>query len=156
MVKKKFANDPLLYIHQPDIGTAQAPMQHHYMSNKKKDNVEKTAEEAVAPQKAKRRQSSFQNSFKGNAPTAIKSDSVKEPENKKNFKEMNVRERINYFLDRPEYAPKVRCEIKANGRTYRGVVLGMEDKNVIIKASNRKTPVQVLLDDINEVQLLGF
>ncbi|MGJ9458782.1 CotO family spore coat protein [Oceanobacillus sp. CF4.6] len=154
--KKKYANDPLLYIHQPNIGNAQAPMQHSYLSSRKKAKQERsTADEVVTvPKKVNRRQTSFQKELKTEEPHQVK-DKEEAPK-RKNFKEMDIPEKINYFLNRPDFAPQVRCEIKSNGKNYRGIVTGFEENNVFIKPTNRKTAVQIAMDEISDVQLLGF
>lgn len=77
-------------------------------------------------------------------------------ERRKHFKEMDIQERIDYFLNRPKFAPQVRCEIRTKGKTYRGIMLGKQEEGVVFKTGNRSAPVQIAIDEITEVQILGF
>ncbi|WP_249870105.1 CotO family spore coat protein [Oceanobacillus saliphilus] len=163
MAEKKFANNPLLYIHQPDIGTTQAPMQHKYMSNRRKAKEENADGETKAVQKrVNRRTSSFQQELGTENTTVVEEEQVDhvsedtDTDKRKNFKEMDIPEKIDYFTSRPEFAPQVRCEIKTKGKIYRGVITGFEENTVYMKVSNRKTPVPISIEDINDIQLLGF
>lgn len=168
MSKKKFANEPLLYIHQPDIGSTKAPMQHSYMSQRKTKEEHSSTDVIHAPKRVNRRHHAFRNedvtkeieeteekdvaSSQENEEQQLSSSN----ERRKQFKEMDIQERINYFLKRPDFAPKIRCEIRTKGKTYRGIVLGMEEEVVVFKTGNRSAPVQIALEEISEVQLLGF
>ncbi|MBP2076573.1 CotO family spore coat protein [Oceanobacillus polygoni] len=165
MSKKKFANEPLLYIHQPDIGSTKAPMQHSYMSQRKTKEDHSSTDVIHAPKRVNRRHHAFRH---GDVTEEIEETEVvtsqenekqqlsSSNERRKHFKEMNIQERINYFLKRPDFAPKIRCEIRTKEKTYRGIVLGKEEEVVVFKIGNRSAPVQIALDEITEVQLLGF
>ncbi|WP_087973286.1 CotO family spore coat protein [Oceanobacillus rekensis] len=156
--KKSYANDPLLYIHQANSSNAQAPMQHSYMSSRKKakqDKINSADEEVVtAPRKVNKRKSSFQKEIEREEPQNDKDQ--EEVPKRKNFKEMDIPEKIDYFINRPDFAPQVKCEIKTSEKSYRGIVTGFEENYVFLKPTNRKTPVQIGMDDIKDVQLLGF
>lgn len=60
MARKKFAKDPMLYIHQPQVERPQAPMQHQYISPKKAkeptsvDELSKTSKNSSNPVRKKR------------------------------------------------------------------------------------------------------
>lgn len=155
--KKNYAKNPLLYIQQPSISNAQAPMQHSYVSSRKKNKEEKvvSADESVTvPKKVNKRRPAFQQAIKKEE--HLNDGKNEEVPKRKNFKEMDIPEKIDYFLSRPNFAPQVKCEIKTSEKNYRGIVIGFEDNNVSMKLTNRKTTVQIAMDDIKDIQLLGF
>ncbi|WP_067729605.1 CotO family spore coat protein [Oceanobacillus damuensis] len=163
MAEKKFANEPLLYIHQPSTGGTQAPMQHKYMSKKRKAKEDKAVEEEKpVKKKISRRTSSFQQEPATDKTAVAKEEQIDKgseetkSEKRKSFKEMDIPEKIDYFTSRPAYAPQVRCEIKSKGKNYRGLITGFEENMVFVKVSNRKTPISIPLDEIKDIQILGF
>jgi len=160
MAKRDFAKEPLLYIHQPNVGKVQAPMQHSYISNRKRktEKVQEDKEIEAVPKKVNRRQNSFQQGKETKQPTYSKDNNGEEgiEPRRKNFKDMDITERINYFITRPTFAPQVRCEIRTEDRKYRGVILDFQENKVYLKIGNRKTPIEILLEDIEDIQLVGF
>ncbi|MDO6449232.1 CotO family spore coat protein [Oceanobacillus profundus] len=168
MSKKKFANEPLLYIHQPTIGTTKAPMQHSYMSERKTKQNQSSPEVIHSPKRVNRRHHAFlqeetteelEETTGANVQDSEEQQEIEfssPRERRKQFKEMNTQERIDYFLTRPKFAPQVRCEIKTKEKTYRGIVLGKNEEEVVFKTGNRSAPIQIAIDEITEVQLLGF
>ncbi|EQB35210.1 MULTISPECIES: CotO family spore coat protein [Virgibacillus] len=154
---KKYAKNPLLFIHQPKEVDLQAPMQHMYVTpkNKKETGNEKVenfdnkgTQEAV---KKGGRHPAFdeQNEVKRN-------NDPKEETKQTKFKDMSIEEKVDYFVNSPSYAPKLRCEIKTEERTFRGVITGSEGNYVYIRVGNRSSSTKVSLDDIKHIRLLGF
>lgn len=159
MAKKDFAKEPLLYIHQPNVSKAQAPMQHSYMSKKKrKTEVHDEKETVSVPKQAARRQTAFHQEKETRQPTYAKDTNEEEynEPRRKHFKDMDITERINYFITRPTFAPQVRCEIKTEEKKYRGVILDFQENKVYLKTASRKTPIEIVLKDIEDIQLVGF
>src|SRR5699024_12740480 len=75
---------------------------------------------------------------------------------RKRFKDMTLEERIDYFLNAPKHAPVMRCEVKTEGRNYRGTIVDYQDNNVYMRVGKRTTPTAIPFDTINEIRLLGF
>lgn len=180
MRKKKFARDPLLYINQPGIKTPEAPMQHHYASPKKKSKAESTdldspLQQNAAPPKGKsaylralEQAQSQHNTEKNNMPDdgeaveqigeTEKDDSSHaiDPEEAKNFKEMDLEEKVNYFIHAPKFAPVLKCKIQTEEKNYRGVITDYKDGNVYIRPSKGISSKEVPLDQITDIKMLGF
>ncbi len=136
MGEKKYANDPVLFISQPELTMPKVQMQHQYMTMKKK-------------------------SLKNNTAPLENEDTLQEntSENKnerKLFKEMTVEERIQYFLNTHSYSPKLRCEIKTKDRTYQGIVADYKDGKVYMQVGRRSSNAVIPLENITKVRMLGF
>ncbi|HLR61742.1 MAG TPA: CotO family spore coat protein [Lentibacillus sp.] len=156
----KSANSPLLYIQQPGMKTPRASMQSHYMTPKKK-----RADKIQANHKSRTRPVS-RNYFKRQDDTDENGEDMESPEvgssqedgrqERKRFKDMTLEERIDYFLNAPKHAPVMRCEVKTEGRNYRGTIVDYQDNNVYMRVGKRTTPTAIPFDTINEIRLLGF
>lgn len=168
MGKKKFAKDPLLYIQQPTAQTPKAPMQHNYTSPQRRRNKEVEAS-ATTPQTQSVPRKSLNRSFykeealysdemESEAETETETneskedkddeETVDEDKNEKKFKDMTLGEKVAYFVDAPEYAPKLRCEIKTEKRTYRGIITDSEGDDVFIRVGKRASSTAVPMKEI--------
>ncbi|MFD2629679.1 CotO family spore coat protein [Oceanobacillus kapialis] len=189
MAKKRFAKDPLLYIHQPKENKPKAPMQHTSYTNSKKkqplateqEKVEQKQEEVPGPVRTHMRRRSFLEEQALQQEEQDKHEQEKKGEGKKDFeledereeviehketeekkeqrpkfRDMTIEEKVAYFVDTPSYAPQMRCEIRTEGKAYRGIITGSEDNFVYIRVGNRKQSTKINLDDIKHIKLLGF
>ncbi|GGA74153.1 CotO family spore coat protein [Ornithinibacillus halotolerans] len=170
--KRKFANEPLMYIHQPNQNKPTAPMQHQYLSPKKSNvtapsnEVEKKTNQQ--PIKRRRPLSSFHNGAAEEAANKVKKRYPAEPqmesssstdneldmEEKKKFKDMTKDEKIKYFLNTPDYLPRMRCEVLTEGKKYRGVIQSYEEQVVRMRVGRRS--VYINDEEIMDILLLGF
>ncbi|MBU5267484.1 CotO family spore coat protein [Virgibacillus proomii] len=153
---KKYAQKPLLFIHQPKVGELQASMQHMYVTPKLNKEGSSNNEEVV---KKGMRHRDFDKSVIKNKQEKLeeteKSDLSHEGK-KQSFKDMSIEEKIEYFLNAPNFAPRLKCEVKTSQRTYRGVITGSEGNDVFIRTGNRSTSTRISLEDIKHIKLLGF
>ncbi|RKQ32641.1 CotO family spore coat protein [Oceanobacillus halophilus] len=160
MGEKRYANDPMLFIHQPQVSAPKAPMQNSYVSPKrsKKKPVEPSSNTEPVKEIPKRRYSA-RKSMKDE--TAVEKE-IEEEEPKqdettskrKQFKDMTTRERILYFTNTSEYAPKLKCEIKTDNKSHRGVILNFKDEIVEMQVGRRA--VKIPFEEIKQVRMLGF
>ncbi|ALX48615.1 CotO family spore coat protein [Lentibacillus amyloliquefaciens] len=155
----KNAKSPLLYIHQPHIKSPKASMQSHYMTPKKQNDT--TAQSNKKRIGTRHHFNKSKDYDEEDIAYSKESDEAQEeedqdPEEKKKFKEMTLEERVNYFLDTPEYAPVMKCEVKTDGRNYRGLIVDYQDDHVYMRVGRRTTPTSIPFDTIKEIKLLGF
>ncbi|MGM8364369.1 CotO family spore coat protein [Virgibacillus sp. W0181] len=75
---------------------------------------------------------------------------------KKKFSDLSLDEKINYFINRPRFAPEVKCELKTEEKVYKGVIVHREGQQVFIRVGNRKSSTQLSIEDIMEINLIGF
>lgn len=181
---KRNAKKPLMYINQPDMESPKASMQQHYVSSKKKKSEEGNKDEP-APKSEKppiKRRSGKYKSMKHKEKTdvydgedeqesfdkyeahddkyeeQVENTTEKDTDShrRKSFKEMSLEEKISYFVDTPSYAPRLRCEIKTDQKSYRGVLTDWVDEDVYIRTGNRKTSTRIAFSTIKDIQILGF
>ncbi|WP_374724143.1 CotO family spore coat protein [Calidifontibacillus erzurumensis] len=74
----------------------------------------------------------------------------------KRFKEMSIREKVEYLVNLPVIVPKVKCEIRTKANTYQGVIAGYANGNVIIAQRKKPFRVEVKIDDILEINRKSF
>lgn len=154
MGNKQFAKNPLLYIQQPTISTPIAPMQHNYYNAKhQQHSTEQTERKAkrIIPLK---RNYSIQPEEIIDADSQEETSNELSPQNK--FKDMTIKEKVNYFLNRSDHAPSIKCEIKTKERKYYGVITGFEDNQVFIQIGRRSSSSKVALNDITNIRIIGF
>ncbi|MEC5423585.1 CotO family spore coat protein [Virgibacillus sp. C22-A2] len=192
MGRKKFAKDPLLFIHQSNIRKPNAPMQSNYMSPKKSRELQQQ-EGAFAASNSKKsvKKNAFEmeldksnhgvqekeldksnhgvqekellDTEEENEPSEIESEpdskeeeTVNEKAENPKFKDMTLEEKITYFVSTSDYAPKMKCIVKTDKKTYRGIITGTKDNDVTMRVGNRSSNMLIPIADIIEIKLLGF
>jgi len=157
--KKKTTQTPIKK--RPTI----SPFQNSTVENPQEMKVSKqnSPEQEKAPiQSTKKRRTSL-SSFHNDAVEPVQelqqtevnsSQDIKEREDKKNFKDMNIQEKIDYFLNTSSHLPRMRCEVITVERKYRGIILGLEDNEVQMRVGRRT--VFINQEDIKDIQLLGL
>lgn len=70
------------------------------------------------------------------------------------FKDRSIEEKIAYFADAPEFAPKMRCEVKTEERTYRGYIVDRQEDTVSMRTGKRTTNISAT--KIIDIRMLGF
>ncbi|GAA0432783.1 hypothetical protein GCM10008983_06740 [Lentibacillus halophilus] len=175
MGNKKSANSPLLYIQQPTTRTPEAPMQSSYKTPKKSDTKNQSMTTKSSVKRSGGRNSFFEQEKVENKhpadtagpadPQANDDDNIEEKdashndttsEHRKQFKDMSLQERVEYFLNRPAHVPPMRCEIKTNERRYRGIITDYQDETVYVRVGRRSTPTAISFSEIHDIQMVGF
>lgn len=161
MGDKKMAKSPLLYIQQPGIKEPRAPMQSHYKTPGQHNRTGKIKKHPFNRNYFNQKQDIYDEA-EGEAESAEESsddhkqddaDTENQQERKK-FKDMNLEERIHYFLNTPEHVPVMRAEVKTEDRNYRGKIVDYQDDNVYMRVGRRTT--EIPFDTIKEIRLIGF
>ncbi|WP_164669448.1 CotO family spore coat protein [Virgibacillus doumboii] len=161
MGKKKYAKSPLLYIHQPNIRTPEAPMQHNYVTPKKSGEQQVQEQPKKTQKRPLKRSSSVKNNEnKDNVEEIESTDEEEEAESseqdRKKFKDMTLRERVNYFMNRPKHVPIMKCEVKTEERNYRGVIVDFQEETVFMRVGRRTSQTKIPFDSISEIRMIGF
>lgn len=160
MGNKRFAENPLLYIQQPTISTPEVPMQHHYYTPKQNHQPQEQDNKNVAVKHTRplRRNYPVKNEA---IIEETESESLAEVENKEipnqsKFKDMTLKQKVSYFIDRPSHAPEMRCEIKTDEKKVQGIITGEEDEDVLIRIGRRSSSSKIPFDEITDIRMLGF
>ncbi|WP_284139397.1 MULTISPECIES: CotO family spore coat protein [unclassified Virgibacillus] len=91
----------------------------------------------------------------------IESESDSDPhvegyEQNKKFKEMTLKERIEYFARTPSHIPKMRCELKTEEKTYRGVITDFDGESITMRTGRRTQTITIPFEAAQQVRMLGF
>ncbi|TYS07722.1 spore coat protein [Bacillus subtilis] len=112
--------------------------------------AEKKEEPAIEAHKPEKEPEAVHNAVKGEekAPPARK---VKKPMSK-----MTIHEKIDFLTKLPHNMPRALCLIEANGRTYRGVIVGRRNDSVLLRTTGNGAPTELAIDEITSLHPLGF
>lgn len=180
----RYAKEPLLYIHQPKRKTPEAKMQTDYMTPRKRKQSFAEKIENQRPKRARpiKRGSSSGEWIQAEKEELKEEEKIEEPkvENKEdvekehdiskesdhessgkadsktnNFDELSIEEKITYLIQKSKLFP-VKCELKTEEKTYRGVITQVEDEHVFIQANKRTSSRKVAKKSIHSVRMLGL
>ncbi|MFC3040563.1 CotO family spore coat protein [Virgibacillus xinjiangensis] len=166
MGKKKFAKEPLLYIHQPSIGKPEAKMQYDYSTQQKAQPVIASEEERGNTSIAKKRgdfleeeqrvlEEIGQDKEKGKDKEVSSFKEQKEVySDNKPFKEMDIQEKAAYLAETPKFTPKKKCEVKMEDRRFRGTITEVRDGTVYMRTGNRSR--ELTIREITDIRMIGF
>ena len=159
MTNHHYARNPLLYIKESTTSTPVAPMQHNYYTPKHQHS---STDET--PRKNTRRVPLTRNRFSKYQPiieetieeTIEEEETDEELSEDKKFRDMTIRQKVDYFINRSDHAPIIRSEIQTNEKKYQGVITGFENDHVFIRIGRRSTSSEVPFHDITDIRIIGF
>lgn len=171
MQRKRYAKEPLLYIHQPTRQQPEARMQQDYYSPPKSEN--KGVPETMPKQNKQRRvvrrrfptdQVEYEDEDElGEEKDHEQTASAQEEDansddvvNNSHFNDLTIEQKIAYFINMPSNAPAVRCEIQTEERKYRGIIVESKDDHVFMRVGRRVSTTEIAVKDIEDIILLGF
>ncbi|GAB3789780.1 CotO family spore coat protein [Virgibacillus kimchii] len=159
MANRKYARDPMLYIQQPGSKNPRASMQYSYRTKKvpSSQSLEGGSIRSRNFINEERELHEREEKLKGEQEESEGEDFSPAEENKRiSFNERTLEEKISYFTDAPTYAPKKRCEIKTDNKTYRGIITDRDEEHVFVRVGNRSKAMKIMINEITSIRLLGF
>ncbi|WP_322784999.1 CotO family spore coat protein [Bacillus velezensis] len=75
---------------------------------------------------------------------------------KKPMSRMSILEKIDFLTKLPHNMPRTLCLIEANGKTYRGVIVGRKNNAIFLRTTSNGAPAELAIDDITSPHPLGF
>ncbi|XBP67735.1 CotO family spore coat protein [Bacillus velezensis] len=75
---------------------------------------------------------------------------------KKPMSRMSILEKIDFLTKPPHNMPRTLCLIEANGKTYRGVIVGRKNNAIFLRTTSNGAPAELAIDDITSPHPLGF
>ncbi|KAA0546544.1 hypothetical protein FZW96_14965 [Bacillus sp. BGMRC 2118] len=167
MKKETVKQRPLMYIAQPNFTAITAQMQQVVTKKKIQETNEVTEEikdeaevseiqiatniEVEVPQKVE------------NIPQEVKDTSQKVDNaatnrisRRRRFVELNIEEKIKFFVKLPANVPKSTCQITTETEKYRGKILELNDGIVLIKTVSEPYEVQLAIYDIKDISIIGL
>ncbi|MCC9021443.1 spore coat CotO family protein [Bacillus nakamurai] len=75
---------------------------------------------------------------------------------KKPMSRMSIIEKIDFLTKLPHNMPRALCLIEANGKTYRGVIVGRKNDAIFLRTTSNGAPAELAIDEITSLHPLGF
>ncbi|WP_299092543.1 CotO family spore coat protein [uncultured Metabacillus sp.] len=70
--------------------------------------------------------------------------------------QMTIPEKVEFFTNLPKNMPKSLCLIETTDSTYRGIIVSEEDGVVTIRSLHHPRPIDIQLEVIQAINVLGF
>lgn len=178
--KQKYQMKPLMYIVQPENQDINVNMQSFVV---KKTKPKSSARVAIAEAPVKTLQKELdiaekeevveENKSAGVEQLALEDQHVQEEpveqepakqepsvkqyrKQRKPLTQMSVLEKIEFFTHLPKNMPRTLCQIVTPEETYRGVIMNEENEMVTIRSLTHAKPIEIKIDQIKAINLLGF
>ena len=152
-IKNNQIKKPLLFIHQPKFHQSQVPMQKSF-------SIKKTNKPVVHEPETKIENEVIETPIHEHQVPKDRGTKTKElpvPEKKKRFAELNVEERILFFLNNlPNNVPKPMCEFITNEEKHKGFIVSYEEGLVSIRKLTNPSKLTLKLNDITAINIIGF
>ncbi|MEH7336653.1 CotO family spore coat protein [Neobacillus drentensis] len=155
---KKRSQEPLLFINQPISKTpSNQNMQEVYTNRHEREQQKEDNHKVETKNKVKKEAMPddivMEAAKKESKPQQEKSQSIFS--RVKPFKEMNIKERIEYLLNFPKVLPPPPCVIYTSENRYQGILIEYTDNRVTIQSPDQSTNT-ILLEDIKNVIMIGI
>lgn len=72
------------------------------------------------------------------------------------FEKLDIRGKVNYFLNKPALLPDMKCEVRTADQVHYGVIDDLQDELVQIRKKKLNNPEFVPLVDIKSIRIIGF
>ncbi|MCM3442359.1 CotO family spore coat protein [Metabacillus halosaccharovorans] len=162
--KQNYKMKPLMYIVQPDSDGVHVNMQSYVVKKAKQKVVEKPKQSEVVVNTVV--EEAVETELQGAVSTAVEiqeEEQVEEEPTVKQYRkqrkpitQMNVQEKVEFFKHLPKNMPRTLCQIRTVEETYRGVIMTEENDIVTIRSLTHSKPIDIPLNQIKEINLLGF
>lgn len=172
MAESRYARDPLLYIQQPRLNSPQAKMQSNYRTSRKENRkvrkVDKEERNVFHDQLMnKARRSKEQERWDLNEAEEAAEVAKAEPlvdqhqhhemeTQNTAFKDLDLRGKIDYLLNKPQHLPPLKCEIRTSESIHHGIIIRFEEPYVYIKSRRHPQPKQIVFDQIVSIRILSL
>ena len=163
-MSRKQGPGPLLYLHQPFARTpANHSMQEMYSSKQEQEPIDEMTQgklpSAIAGEMQQSRKPASpeitdKEKYQQEA-AVLKAKSKPAFTKVKPFKEMEVREKIEYLLNLPSVLAPIACVFYTLDGKYQGFVIGEEANQLTIKTAGETTHI-VPISDITNIVMIGI
>jgi acetolactate synthase small subunit len=156
---------PLMYIANQKIQPAAVNVQQVYHIYKKQEEKQERVNEVLDEVAEEIAQKS--NEVNENAPEEAGADTKKKEKqhppvqksigkerNKKPFKKLNIKEKLNFLNSFPSFIPKPECEIITITSNYKGRVVALKDEKITIKLTGSEEDVVINSSEVLSINIL--
>lgn len=157
MAEKK-EQSPLLYIYQPFARTPSIKMQDVYTNRREKGLKEVDQQKEVPIQEAV----PIEVTVSGKQEVINQEVNKQENENQKfsfkkvkSFKDMNIKEKLEYLIDFPTVLPPQPCVFYVKDKSYQGYLQDYQDQEITIQFHDQSTKT-IPLSSLKNVIMIGI
>lgn len=162
--KQNYKMKPLMYIVQPDSDSVHVNMQSHVVKKAKQKVMEKPKKaEEIVNTEVEEVEDAHEQGAVSTAVALQQEEQVEEEPTVKEYRkqrkpitQMNVQEKIEFFKNLPKNMPRTLCQIITVDETYRGVIMTEENDIVTIRSLTHPKPINIPINQVKEINLLGF
>ncbi|MBD1381904.1 CotO family spore coat protein [Metabacillus arenae] len=166
-MSNKQKTTPLMYIVQPEYNDVRAQMQAFVVKKpgkeeksiqvENKTQVENTVEE-LSIREAKEAENDLEIAKQNEEPERKieEKPSRRQRKKRKPLSKMSIAEKVEFFTTMPKNMAKSLCFIKTIEGSYRGVIMAEQNGIVTIRSLNEPKPLNIPLENIKGIDVLGF
>ncbi|MBM7554006.1 CotO family spore coat protein [Thalassobacillus pellis] len=167
--QKKLVQEPMFYITQPKLTPSTASMQTMYHSRKSSEAPVRKEKEVTPVEKEVRHRQLAADSLEAEQKSEgsleereereeeMEESSVKtRRDRRRRFRDMDLEEKIFYFVNLPSQVPKMKCEVVTNTDRFKGYINDYRKGIVYMKTFQRPFKKEIAFEDIEEISLMGF
>ncbi|UYZ23251.1 CotO family spore coat protein [Mesobacillus jeotgali] len=150
MARRRKRLNPLLYIDQPTYQEVATSMQNKFKFNDQEQGEEK---ENQQPEESAGESSVAVDTLENSSEES--SERVGEIE-KKPFKEMSIEEKIGYLAQFPASIVKIQYSFITSESRVVGYFISKEDDYITVFPRNKRKPVKILIENIQDIKVSGL
>ncbi|WP_338787392.1 CotO family spore coat protein [Metabacillus sp. FJAT-53654] len=169
--KQKYRMQPLMYIVQPDNQDINVNMQSFVVKKAKPkskprvdsvDTKAKTLVKEAIPEEneileiPEEISSTVQENPVQENPVEKEQSAKQYRKQRKPITQMSIEEKIEFFTNLPKNMPRTLCQIESTEEKYRGVIISEVNGIVTIRSLTHAKPIELPLENIKAINLLGF
>jgi hypothetical protein len=161
-MSSKKSQGPLLYIDQPFTKTPSINMQDVYTS---KPETEQLQEEQLEEENKQKISGSKKVDFNEPIPIEITKSEIMQPNREekqhssfsrvKSFKDMDIKERLDYLYNFPKVLPPVPCVFNTGEKSFQGYLSDYKDDQVTIQFHDQTTKT-IGIQELKEIIMIGI
>ncbi|WP_226644497.1 CotO family spore coat protein [Mesobacillus subterraneus] len=154
MARRKKRLNPLLYIDQRTYQDVSTSMQDKFIFNDQKqveENDVQLPEEAAGDSKV-----AVDLADTSTEESASESDGRVEETEKKPFKEMTIQEKIEYLAQFPASIVKIQYSFITTENKIVGYFISKEDDFIQVFPKNKRKPVKIMIDEVQDIRISGL
>ena len=157
--KGNYQMKPLMYIVQPESDEIKVKMQSFVVRKAKKQQAPETAtNEIEMKDEIEEAPANVQEAIQEEErEEAIEEQTAKQyRKQRKPIMQMSIEEKVEFFKNLPKNMPRTLCLIETKDEKYRGVIMTEENNIVTIRSLTHAKPIEIPLENIQVINLLGF
>lgn len=154
MARRRKRMNPLLYIDQRTSQEVSTKMQDRFIFKDQEQVEEKDIQ--LPEEAAGDNQVAVDKAESSTEESTMESDGMAEETEKKPFKEMTIHEKIEYLAQFPATIVKIQYSFITTENKIVGYFISKEDDHIRVFPRNKRKPVKIMIDEIQDIRISGL